>query len=94
MDLYEIHSNPDKFYHSKEWEEAAAKARELQHNECQRCRAAGRYRPCEAVHHKKYIKIYPELALDQGNLECLCYECHELEHGRMKEGRFENQERW
>nr|DAI76757.1 MAG TPA: HNH endonuclease [Caudoviricetes sp.] len=71
-----------RFYTSAEWERLAAKARDQQHNECQRCKANGFYSPCEAVHHIKYVKRRPDLALDIGNLECLCRECHETEHGR------------
>lgn len=79
------------FYSSSEWQMLAARAREQQHNECQRCKARGLYRPCEIVHHKKYVKINPELALSIDNLECLCRDCHEEEH---KPKRFINAERW
>ena len=64
---------------------------EEQHNECQRCKAAGYYSPCEIVHHKKYVRKHPELALDINNLECLCRNCHENEH---KKKIFMNEERW
>lgn len=81
-----------RFYGSWEWRSLAARARTLQHNECQRCKARGLYVPCDIVHHKKYVKEFPELALTLENLECLCKDCHELEH--MNERSFLNEERW
>ena len=73
------------FYTSRTWGKMKAAARLAQHNECQRCKAKGMYKPCRVVHHKKYIKDYPELALSMDNLECLCFECHEDEHDRKFE---------
>lgn len=80
------------FYSSSEWSKLAARAREMQHNECQRCKAKGYYRACEIVHHKLYVKLRPDLALDLDNLECLCRECHEEEHAERQV--FINEERW
>lgn len=74
--------NMHSFYTSSAWRRLAAAARAAQHNECQRCKAKGIYKACEVVHHKKYVKMFPELALSMDNLECLCFECHEEEHGR------------
>lgn len=81
-----------QFYSSEEWRKTAERARIEQHNECQRCKAKGRYSPCEIVHHKMYVKNRPELALTLTNLECLCRDCHEEEHAG--ERGFMNQERW
>ncbi len=91
--LKELIANNDlhKFYGSGEWQTLAAKARDMQHNECQRCKAKGYYSPCEIVHHIKYVREFPELALSIENLECLCKNCHEEEH---KKKRFVNVERW
>ena len=72
----------DKLYTSRQWRRIARQARELQHNECQRCKERGFYKPCEVVHHKKYVRLFPELAISLDNLECLCFDCHEEEHGR------------
>jgi 5-methylcytosine-specific restriction endonuclease McrA len=80
-----------EFYGSAEWQELAERARDRQHNECQRCKARGYYSPCEAVHHIMYVKQHPELALSIENLECLCRACHEEEHKNKK---FMNIERW
>lgn len=79
------------FYSSKEWQVLAKQTRKEQHNECQRCRRRGYYSPCDIVHHIKYVKEYPELALTADNLECLCKNCHEEEH---KKKAFVNEERW
>ena len=45
------------------------------------------------VHHKKYLRLHPELALDPDNLEPICERCHYDEHHRKKPG-FTNEERW
>ena len=87
-----IENNMHPFYSSEEWRKAAALARQEQHNECQRCKEKGYYSPCEMVHHIKYVKDRPELALTITNLECLCRNCHEEEHAEEK--RFMNEERW
>lgn len=84
-------NNLHDFYSSLEWQVLAARARGREHNECQRCRAKGYYSPCDVVHHIKYVKRYPELALSIDNLECLCRACHEEEHTKKS---FINEERW
>ena len=38
------------------------------------------------VHHKKYLRLHPELALDPDNLEPICERCHYDEHHRKKPG--------
>lgn len=80
------------FYTSAEWLKLAAMARAEQHNECQRCKAAGYYAPCEIVHHKLRVKEHPERALDLDNLECLCQKCHNEEHRKARG--YVNEERW
>lgn len=71
------------FYRTYMWQRAAAEARELQHNECQRCKRRGLYSPAEQVHHKTPLLREPHLALAQSNLECLCKRCHEETHNEM-----------
>lgn len=39
-------------------------------------------RRAEMVHHIKPYKDFPELALDESNLEALCNRCHEQKHNR------------
>jgi 5-methylcytosine-specific restriction protein A len=80
------------FYASSAWTALAARVREQQHNECQRCKNRGYYVPCDVVHHKQYVKKRPDMALDEGNLECLCRECHEEEHKRKRP--MLNEEKW
>lgn len=84
------------FYKSYAWQQAAAMARKLQNNECQRCKARGFYSACQIVHHKKPLKQRPDLAYDQGNLECLCLDCHNEEHMGKAAGTsgYMNEERW
>lgn len=74
------------FYRTYMWQRAAAEARELQHNECQRCKRRGLYSPAEQVHHKTPLLRAPNLALAQSNLECLCKRCHEETHAEMDQG--------
>ncbi len=58
---------------------------------CERCLKRGVYVPIEVkrgghygvVHHIKSVEEYPELRLKLSNLESLCFECHEAEHGRL-----------
>ena len=89
----------DIFYTSGGWKEEAAEARRRQNDECQRCKAKGLYVPCRIVHHRQYLRVRPDLAYDQDNLECLCWDCHEEEHpgsrrGDDREVGYQNEERW
>jgi len=78
----------DKFYDWPEWDEARMFVLEkLDHFECQKCKARGRYRKAVLVHHVKHLKRRPDLALswsdpDTGErqLVSLCRLCHEEEH--------------
>lgn len=85
-----------RFYLTPQWEHLRDRKKAMEHNECERCRARGKYSPCEAVHHKLYLKARPDLALDINNLECLCRECHYQEHHKnfKKEIPKEFEERW
>lgn len=72
-----------RFYKSKAWKIARnIKVNEAQ-GKCERCGAVG-----EEVHHKIYLKVTnvndSSISLDQENLELLCKECHNKEHGRFK----------
>jgi 5-methylcytosine-specific restriction endonuclease McrA len=50
---------------------------------CERCSAAGRLAHAEVVHHKIPItEATRHLMYDVSNLECMCRECHEVEHHR------------
>ena len=52
-----------EFYTGVEWKKLAAKVRAYDRNECQHCKAAGRYARGEIVHHVKHLKERPDLAL-------------------------------
>ena len=48
---------------------------------CERCG-----KPAKICHHKKWLSpgniSDPTISLNQDNLECLCQECHNVEHNR------------
>ena len=76
-----------KFYSWPEWRALRPEVLRLDHNECQVCKAAGRFRRGYIVHHVKHLRQRPDLALSvfdpdtgQRQLETLCKHCHELEH--------------
>ncbi|MED2061030.1 HNH endonuclease, partial [Bacillus thuringiensis] len=49
------------------------------------------------VHHIKELEHHPELALEKDNLETVCVDCHNKEHGRTfekKPNKWENDEKW
>lgn len=90
-------NNLMKFYKNKEWRELRIKALERDNNECQMCKARGKYTKAENVHHMKEVKAYPHLALELDNLQCLCIRCHNEVHDRLEEvnkPKFVNEERW
>ncbi len=68
------------FYTSKLWKSTQAAYMVGQHYICERCGIMAR-----VVHHKKYItpqNIHdPAVTLDWANLEALCMDCHNAEHG-------------
>lgn len=96
-----------EFYTGSEWKKLAAKVRAYDRNECQHCKAAGRYARGEIVHHVKHLKERPDLALlmfdpDTGErqLITICKACHEKEHPEAlqsyaaRENQAITQERW
>lgn len=75
------------FYCWPAWHRKRAEVLRLDNQECQRCKAQGRYTPAVIVHHVKHLKERPDLALsvldpDTGErqLVSLCRACHESEH--------------
>ena len=82
-----------KFYTSPIWRKTQASILKENHNECCRCKAKGLVIQARTVHHKKYLRTHPELALDRDNLEPVCERCHYDEHHRKKTS-FANEERW
>ncbi|TLS37746.1 HNH endonuclease [Pseudalkalibacillus caeni] len=86
-----------KFYQCKEWRKLRLKILKRDNYECQTCKRNGKVGKAENVHHIKEVKKYPELALVEDNLECICIPCHNEEHDRLKEihkPKFMNEERW
>ena len=75
------------FYSWPEWKQLSADVVKMDRYECQKCRARGKYRPAELVHHVQHLKDRPELALsvydpdtERRQLVSLCRPCHEEEH--------------
>ena len=68
------------FYNSKEWRRVSAAYMSSKLYVCERCG-----RPAQICHHKKWLddsNVHdPETALNFDNLEALCIECHNAEHG-------------
>ncbi|MDR4318399.1 gp65 [Niallia circulans] len=81
--------------------------------ECQECKRQGklsidtneysekakRKKIMLVVDHIKELEDYPELALDDDNLETLCVNCHNKKHGRIwkfviKKNKWADDERW
>lgn len=82
------------FYHRPEWETLRRIVLDENHNDCERCRLAGRYAPADTVHHRLYRRARPDLALTRANLEALCSECHYKEHHTIEYKPKLNIEKW
>lgn len=84
----------DEFYTSWEWRKLSGQVRAMDHNECQICKAKGRYKRADSAHHRMEVKKYPELALSiwytdehgdlQRNIIAICESCHAEVHDRYK----------
>lgn len=75
------------FYLWGAWKQKCREVKALDHNECQACKARGRYRRGELVHHVKHLRDRPDLALSiwdpatgDRQLVLLCKACHRREH--------------
>jgi 5-methylcytosine-specific restriction endonuclease McrA len=70
----------EHFYKSKAWQECRDAFFISKFGLCERCS-----RPGEIVHHKIYLTPEninkPEITLNWDNLELLCLDCHNREHG-------------
>lgn len=87
-------NNVHAFYNSPEWKKKQAEILKKQNHECQRCKSKGLYTRAVTVHHRKYLRRYPYLALEDSNLESICRICHNQEHKKKENTGFINQERW
>jgi 5-methylcytosine-specific restriction enzyme A len=90
-----------KFYKGRVWMSLRLTALSRDNHECQMCKAKGKYRKADCVHHIKEVKPYPQLALDLNNLKSLCNQCHNEVHERLNifelnkpKPKFINEERW
>lgn len=86
-----------KFYKSPEFVRLRAEVLRDYHWECVRCRERGVYTRAKVVHHVHEVRDRPDLALTRWvrepdgstteNLIPLCFNCHEIEHGRAYRGK-------
>lgn len=76
------------FYSSEAWNRCRAGYRKSVGGLCEECLKKGQYNPGEIVHHKIPLNPAnindPNVALNWGNLELLCRECHAEMHGKKK----------
>lgn len=81
---------PLTFYTSYAWKKKRRQVLALDRNECQKCKARGRYSRATMVHHVKHLQDRPDLALSIWDIQpdgeavrqlvALCKSCHEQEH--------------
>lgn len=97
-----------KFYKLPEWINLKNEILKEQHYECEICRKQGKYTRAYLVHHNRFVRKYPELALSKTytykdkkykNLVALCNSCHEKIHDRngfknKTKDKFKNEEKW
>lgn len=73
------------FYNSASWKKKRQEVLELDHHECQMCKAKGVYTRANTVHHVKHLKDRPDLAYSimdgkTRQLVSLCKDCHNKVH--------------
>lgn len=99
--------NEHSFYDWTEWRRLRRTVLELDHYECQLCKAEGRYSRARIVHHVKHLRDRPDLALDiydpktgERQLVSVCKRHHQQEHpeslkiAETLEKPFDLPERW
>ncbi|WP_088363610.1 HNH endonuclease [Bacillus cereus] len=108
---YKTKQQKRKFYDSGEWKSIRDQVKRRDNYECQECKRNGSVRVETneysesakrkkiqlVVHHIKELEHHPELALEIDNLETVCVDCHNKEHGRTfikKPNKWENDEKW
>jgi len=82
--------NLHAFYTCRPWVNLRLVVLRMDHYECQKCKARGKYTRATHVHHVNHVRDFPELALsityiDENGVEhrqiiSLCWRCHEEEH--------------
>lgn len=77
-----------EFYVSAEWKRCRAGFIRSRGGLCERCAAKGLIVAGCHVHHKVRLTLDnikdPSVALDWGNLELLCEDCHQAEHAKIR----------
>ena len=80
-----------QFYSSKAWQDCRNEYAKSQHYLCENCMRKGIYKPGVIVHHVEELTAEnihrPEVALNFGNLELLCRECHAEQHNERSKGK-------
>ena len=100
-----LRTDVHRFYTWSKWLRVRKQVLEMDKHECQDCKKRGMYKKADTVHHNRFLKKYPDQALEiwytfQGkryrNLVSLCHDCHEARHGYRKkqEGKPLTEERW
>lgn len=100
-----IREDIHRFYVWGPWKKVRKKVLQMDHGECQRCKAKKIYTKATTVHHVNYVKKHPDMALEiwyewhgvrKRNLVSLCHDCHEAVHGYRKPEKKETltEERW
>ena len=69
-----------KFYKSATWRSKRQQILKRDNNECQRCKARGKFFIAEVVHHEKHLKDRWDLRLVDDNLISVCGACHNILH--------------
>jgi 5-methylcytosine-specific restriction endonuclease McrA len=100
-----IREDIHRFYVWGPWKKVRREVLQMDHGECQRCKAKKIYTKATTVHHVNYVKKHPDMALEiwyewngvrKRNLVSLCHYCHEAVHGYRKPEKKETltEERW
>ena len=80
MNYYHKDYDNTAFYKGKAWRKVSAAYMASQNYICERCG-----KPATICHHKTWLNgknvNNPEIALSFDNLEALCLDCHNAEHG-------------
>lgn len=73
------------FYTGSAWKQCRKAYKASRRGLCERCLAKGLYSPGVIVHHKVHLTAQnikdPNVSLNFDNLELLCRDCHDDEHG-------------
>lgn len=93
---YQTLSGRKKFYRSHPWRVKRQHIIVRDNKECQWCKLEGKVTTTDlVVHHIQELKDRPDLRMDDDNLITVCFNCHEVHHGRIKEpSKWDGDEMW